>query len=1249
MKKYRFKSIRSKLTFWFLFLALMPLLVGIVITFNQQKDSIEKETFDKLIAIRDLKVEQLHNWLIERINNMKTISTNNELVALQDMTFKDRKSQDDLKTCKNIRRILNRYLNNYDAYHEIFIINPRTGVIEISTDINSEGMDKSDNSYFTQPLQTRELFIKNIYYSKTLSQNSMSFSIPIFCSHHKQAHVIGILVARINLKNSLYALLQNRTGLGKTGETLIVNKDLFALNELRWHENAPLNLQINAVPAIKASQGQTGIAETTDYRDEKIIAAYTCIPETGWGFVAKQDLYELNAPIRALFKNLAILLIISTILIVLIVFLLSKQISKPIIDMNITAQKFREGNYSIRNIVSSEDELGSLADSINQTSEAFESAITTQKGVSNISETMIGLSSMQEFGSELLDQLMEITKSNMGTFYILNEAISEYEHFASVGANEKLLKSFSSENPEGEFGYAISRKEIFYLRNISEDTVFKFQTTAGDLIPKEIITIPILIDDTVAALISLVNINKFSNETYEIIKQVWTGINTSYSSLMANERTRILAENLYETNQQLEAQAEELQEQSEELKSQSEELRQTAEELQEQNVELEAQRDQVEEANRLKSEFLSNMSHELRTPLNSVMALSRVLLMQAKDKLSEEELNYLEIIERNGKNLLSLINDILDLSKIEAGRMDVYPRLFPVDSTIETILERLEPLAENKGIELIKKVPDDFPQIESDESRVHQILQNLVANAVKFTEKGAVTISARSDDERIYIDVNDTGIGISEKDLPCIFEEFRQVDGTSSRQYEGTGLGLAIAYKAASMLGGNLSVESVLGKGSTFTLTFPIKWPGILPVSEPLVLKTPERITLKEKSILVVDDEPNVASMISDYLSNEGYHTITATSGEKAIRLAKEHKPFAITIDIMMPEMDGWEVLQKLKENPDTKNIPVIIISISDDKETGFALGAVGYITKPVNKDVLIAEIKKILADIGKPHRSSVSRELKTTKRVLVVEDNPTAVMQVRTVLESEGYRVDIAGGGQEALDYIKDTIPDGIILDLMMPGVNGFAVLNNIRADKTAKNIPVLILTAKDLTSEDLKILADNDVQQLVQKGDVPREILLHKTRLMLGETSMIEQQKKAATQEIANRPPLKIAQSEGKSTILVVEDNPDNMITMKAVLHSQYNLIEATDGEQGLNMALAKRPDLILLDMSLPKMDGFTVVREIKGDPKGKHIPVIALTAHAMKGDREKILDAGCDDYISKPVNPEKVLAKVGDWLET
>ena len=1402
MKQFKFKSIRTRLTYWFLILSLLPLFIGILITFNQEKQAKEQETFDKLTAIRDLKVQQVQNWIDEKESWMKSVSEDKEFRDLERFFQKKEFDESDYQTIENMQRILKRHLANFEDFYELSIINKYSREVLVSTNKDNEGINETQDPSLAEFLATEDYYIKDIHECSFHDTPTMAFSIPIRCIQHNGIHIIGILVARTQLEESLYALLSNRIGLGETGETLIVNKDVVALNELRWYDNAPLNLKISAEPAFNASQGKTGITVTKDYRGEDILAAYTYMPETGWGFVAKQDLHELNAPIRALVKKFAILLIISTILIVLMVFWISKKISKPIIEMNYVAQKVGAGDLSVRNSIISKDELGSLARAFNETISSIESHNATQKGVADISDTMIVQSSMQEFGSELLKQLMEITKSNMGTFYILNEASLEFEHFTSVGANEELLKSFSAENPEGEFGYAISKKKTFYLRNIPDDTVFKFRTTAGDAIPKEIITIPILIDNTVVALISLVNIHKFSKECYDILKQSWNGINISYSNLIAGERIRVFAEHLSRSNQELEAQTEELQDQAEELQDQTEELQKSSEELQEQNLELEQQRKHVEEANRLKSEFLSNMSHELRTPLNSIMALSRVLIMQAKDKLSDDENNYLDIVERNGKQLLSLINDILDLSKIEAGKMDIHPEFISLAYILNIIKENMQSMADEKSLAINLQIPENLPKVETDETRLYQVILNIVSNAVKFTKEGSVDISVNNDQENIYIEVKDTGIGISAEDIPHIFDEFRQVDGSSSRQFEGTGLGLAIASKMIKILGGKIDVKSKLGEGSIFRISLPIIW--YEKIEFPQGLKLKDVISQAESNtILVVDDNPEVVKGISKYLEESGYKTISATSGKEALKLAEEYQPFAITLDVLMPEMDGWEVLQKLKSMPGTKDIPVVIVSVSDDKETGFALGANGYIQKPVNKQVLMSEIYKlikipdlvmivddnkidleqmsehikaerintILAGGGKeciellkkqipdvlvldllmpeingfmvleqvrknhktrnlpviivtakdltkkdkerlsgnissilsksdtiPHElfkevkrilNEIEKSRKITKkpnsktRILIVEDNEAAIIQVKTILGNEGYIVDVAKGGREALEYMKDVIPDGIILDLMMPDVDGFEVLEKIRNTERTMKIPVLILTAKDLTKDDLKKLSSNYIQQLLIKGDIDKNGLLFKVKLMLvneprqmtkkieiikeengenlikrkGEKERLREGVKERLREGENgrlregeKERLREGEKErlkegeiGRKNVLIVEDNPDNMTTIKAILQGKFNISEAVDGEQGLRMTKLLKPDIVLLDMALPKMDGVEVVQILKSYEETKYIPVIALTARAMKEDKEKFLKAGCDGYIAKPIDPEELLEEI------
>ncbi len=1119
--KFQFKSVKTRLIFWFLLVALLPLVTGMAITYKQRSAFVREEAFDKLKTIRDLKVMQVNSWIEQITGDILTVSQDYEIRDLEQLFNRKERTPDDLAILANARKILGRYLQNYQSYNEIFIINPLSGIIEVSTNKQCEGIDKSKDSYFTEPMRTKQTYIKDVFYSTVYKKPCMTVAVPIFCLVHQGEHCVGIVVARINLESSLYPLLLNRTGMGETGETMIVNEEVMALNELRWHEGAPLKLKIAAEPAVQASLGKTSITESVDYRGEEILAAYTSIEKTGWGFVAKQDTKELYAPSREMIRDTLILLFASVLMVYLLAYVLARNFTRSLLDMTEVARQIRKGDIAVRNHVSSADETGYLAQSFNAMADAVESQMRVRENVSNLTETMVEFPGLVAFRENILKKLVAVTDSNLGVYHLRNRENGTFEHFTSIGISPELLEPFDAALLEGELGQALATKGIVHTSDIPSDTRFTFKTFTGTMLPKAIITIPLVVDDLVVSVISLASLKDYSKESLEIVNRVWIGMNTVIANLLANDVTKRLAAELAEKNQELEVQTEELQEQSEEIQ-------QAAEELQEQNLELEAQKQQVEEANRMKSEFLSNMSHELRTPLNSVMALSRVLIMQADDRLSEEELNYLEIIQQNGKNLLALINSLLDLSKIEAGKMDINPEKFSLQSSIETVMERLEPLAAEKGVALHQEIPATLPQIESDEIRLDQILQNLIGNAIKFTDAGRITVAALNDAEKITIQVADTGIGIAEPDLPHIFEQFRQVDGSAARAYEGTGLGLAIAYKAAKMLNGDLTVASTLGKGSTFTLTLPLSWTGTIPEFEPLSF---------------------------------------SSSGE----------------------------------------------------------------AKP-------------------PQKSENTGE---RQRILLVEDNEAATIQVRKVLESAGYIVDVTRGGQEALAYVEQTIPDGIILDLMMPEMDGFEVLEKIRGTKATAKIPVLILTAKDLTSKDLQKLSSNNIQQLIHKGDVERKGLLFKVGLMMGTEPKIKQEAETLIPETQEpergvQKRQKPIGTENFSTILVVEDNPDNMISIKAVLQNKYTILEATNGKMGLSLALSESPDLILLDMSLSEMDGFSVVKKIKEDQNAVQIPVIALTANAMKGDREMIIAAGCDDYIAKPFDPEEVLLKIKGWLK-
>jgi len=1366
---FRFKSLRTRLAFWFLLVTMLCLLAVVTTLYLQRAEIIRGREFEKLEIVRDLKVRDLDKWLEERMGDLQMISRYDEIRSLEKILSnkKDEWTAEDLKAISKARALMLRYLRTYTAYHEVFLIEASSGRTVIQANPSLEGRDKREFPYFIEPMRTRKPFIQDIYHLDVEQKPAMAFAAPVFCLDHDGEHLVGVLVMRNNLEQSLYPLLQDRTGAGETGETLIVNKDGFAVNALRWHESAPLKLKINAAPAVRAVGGETGIVESKDYRGEMVLAAYTHIPLMGWGFVAKRDLAEIYAPIDAMLRQMVILVVVSLLVVLLVSFFLSKTIADPLAGISAIVRRFSEGDLEARCAIAGVDEMATLGTLFNGMAATFASQMTIQQRTSEVTDTMVAVDEMEKFAPGLLMKFIDISGSHLGAFYLRGEDGQTLEPIASVGLSDDSAASFSAEDHEGELGQALATGKVACLRDISPDTAFTFKTTSGTAVPREIMTIPLIVDERVMAVVSLATLSAYSDTHREIIDRAHVGMNIALSSLMANQKTRGLARELMGRNEELEAQAQEMEEQATELRSQA--------------VELEAQRLQVEEANRLKSEFLSNMSHELRTPLNSVITLSELMSSRGAGKDPEKDAEYLRIIQQNGYHLLNLINDILDISKIEAGRMDVSLSDFQADHPLGRALDTARPLAAKKGLGLDVQA-QDVPAMHSDEDKVYQILLNLVSNAVKFTKKGSIDVTVSTSDERVVYAVKDTGLGIAPSDLGRIFGEFRQVDGSTTRQYEGTGLGLAICQRLAHLLGGEIGVVSTPGEGSTFSLVLPVRSlelasgapvPQLRPtpnLAKPLSGPKPPT----GRTILVVDDEPAVCEMLQGFFEESGYDVVTAHSGADALRLAKDLHPFAITLDVLMPEMDGWEVLTKLKASEVTANIPVIMVSVSPDTETGRALGATAFVVKPVTKELLLAEIGKLscwrtvrnilvvdddatvreylsfileergyrvvavpggkealesvssyrpdavvldlmmpevdgftvldklredpathdlpvivvtakdltpeeqrrLADttqrvIGKGvmEKEDLHHELDATlvelgqqalqqgakekPRVLVVEDNEINALQVRTALEENGFEVSVAIGGEEALASFSQVLPDAVVLDLMMPKIDGFEVLEHIRSTPWTCKLPVLVLTAKELTCEDRARLAYNNVHELIQKGALQRDELVARVWGLLekSDASVAPMPPQTPPKEAAPPPPdaeTTQAAPRGERTVLVVEDNPDNMFTITELLDEMgYAYVKAMDGAQGVEMAKKIRPALILMDIQLPGLSGIDATRQIRETEGISQTPIIAMTAKAMKGDKEEILAAGCDAYASKPLAAEEVMELIRKWL--
>ena len=923
---------------------------------------------------------------------------------------------------------------------------------------------------------------------------------------------------------------------------------------------------------------------------------------------------------------------------ILITYLLNRSISRPIAELGQVTRLFKEGKMDARSNNLSTNEFGQLSLSFNDLADTIETEMTLNIQAAKLAGVMLSEDDAHQFCHSLLSSLVEHTDSQMGAVYLLNEEKTEFTRFQCLGMDAEGCKPFSAINFEGEFGPALANQKIQHITNIPTDTRFTFSTVSGKFIPRELITIPIVSGNETIAVISLASIKTYKNHSISLLNTILSTLSARMGGILAYRKIIDFSQQLEVQNELLETQQKELEhagaytrslieasidplvtigidghitdvnwatemvtghsreeligtdfsyyfteperaktvyqqvfrdglvrdyelairladgsvtpvlynasvyrdqdgqvigvfaaardiserkkaEQelrilnkelvrgsetlvtaNNELEAQKRELSAQASELMEQNTELEMQKKQLDESNRLKTSFLSNMSHELRTPLNSVIALSGVLNRRLAGKVPEEEYSYLDVIERNGKQLLSLINDILDLSRIEAGREEIEFNRFNARELISEVVEMITPQASQKSIVIGYSNGTDLPPIKSDYVKCRHILQNLVANAVKFTEVGGVEITAEELPESIQITVSDTGIGIGEEYLPYIFDEFRQADGSNSRKYGGTGLGLAIAKKYAEMLGGSIRVESTRGKGSKFMLNLPLQF---------------------------------------------------SASQANVERYADQQKSAPVSFS---PEMNTND------------------------------------------------------------------------KTILLVEDTEAVIVQMKDILIQQGYNILVARNGSEALEQIEHQVPDAMILDLMMPQVDGFEVLKRIREKEKTDHLPVLILTAKYITKEELAFLKHNNIYQVVQKGDINKDQLLNSVARMIFPKAI----------EV-DTPPTKPTRVKvtGSPRILVVEDNPDNMITIKALLDGKCEIIEAEDGKSGIEQARKHQPHLILMDIALPGMNGIEAMNEIRKFEALELIPIVAVSASAMKGDREDFIALGFDDYVSKPID--------------
>jgi DNA-binding response OmpR family regulator/signal transduction histidine kinase len=621
---------------------------------------------------------------------------------------------------------------------------------------------------------------------------------------------------------------------------------------------------------------------------------------------------------------------------------------------------------------------------------------------------------------------------------------------------------------------------------------------------------------------------------------------------------------------------------------------------------------EIEAAARLKSEFLANFSHEIRTPLNGIIGYCELLLREEGARLTPHGRRDMNVIKSNARTLLALINDILDLSKIEAGRVEVVREPVDLQELVEECFATVREIVKGKGVTLAHHFDDNARRVYTDSLKIRQILLNLLSNAAKFTDSGEIVVEARAVGAQLQIAVEDTGIGIPPDQLPFVFDKFRQVDGSSTRRVGGTGLGLAIVRELSRVLGGGTEVASVMGRGSKFSVTLPgaIDARALAGAAN----KTDEAAQAKATlgaTVLVVDDDELVQHLVRGQLEAEGFDVLIAADGVSALRLARERRPSAILLDIHLPRLDGWNVLGEVKSDPLLAGTPVIIMSVEVQRARGFSLGACEYLVKPVEPDRLIGVVRKAISP--------------SAGEILVVDDDAQTREMVCRHLAHAGFATTQARDGEDALLRMRVSPPALVILDLVMPTVDGFEVLRRMRSE--GSTTPVVVLTGKDLVQSEETELR-NGLARIITKGGLAIEQIVQQAKVLL-----------LAAREV---------ESARLPRILYVEDSPQNRDIVRRYLYGEFEVIEAEDGEHGLDRAARDAPDLILMDLSLPRVDGWEATKRLKANPALSAIPVIALSAHAGREDQLRARSAGCCEYLTKPVEREPLIATIRRYLK-
>jgi len=957
-----------------------------------------------------------------------------------------------------------------------------------------------------------------------------------------------------------------------------------------------------------------------------------------------------------------------------------------------------QGDLTRSITVEARGEIAQLKDTVNQmirtladTTKVNQEQDWLKTNVARFTRMLQGQRDLLTVARQVLYELAPLVDAHHGAFYMAESEDGEQilKLFATYAFQERKNVANIWRFGQGLVGQAALEGKRILLSKAPPDYI-QITSALGEAPPHAIVVVPVLFEGEVKGVIELASFGKFSDIQLAFLDQMLESLGIVLATIEATMRTDDLLRQSQSLAEELQSQQEELQQTNEELEEKARQLTEQKAEVERKNRLVELARQELEEkaeqlalTSKYKSQFLANMSHELRTPLNSLLILSRQLSENPQGNLDDKQVKYAETIRQSGADLLALINEILDLAKIESGTMAVDVGAVRMVTLRDYVDQTFRQVAEEKGLTFEVEVAPDVPMaMETDDMRLRQVLRNLLSNALKFTERGRVALRitrAAPGSDQIAFSVTDTGIGIPPDKQKIIFEAFQQADGGTSRKYGGTGLGLAISREIAHLLGGEIRVQSTVGVGSTFTLILPTVYRrqlpermltrtqstsslepiAQLPQSEPPAIMAPsslgdiprgdeptsplvltrtvpddlDALQPGDRVLLIVEDDERFATTLLDLARSNGFKGVVATGGLQAFELARTVKPDAITLDLRLPDVDGWVILDRLKHDPSTRHIPVHIISGSEtDERRGLANGALAFLKKPVE----LEDVREALGEIS----SFLERRV---KQLLVVEDDEVQRQAIIDLIGNGDVKTTAVGTGEEALTALTERPFDCVVLDLKLPGMSGFELIRKIKENPEHGRLPVIVYTGREL-AEDEELALKQLAETVIVKDVSSPERLLDETALFLHRVeSNLPERKQRILRRLAKMDPALVGR-----TVLVVDDDVRNIFALTAILEGHHMKVHyAENGKRALAKLEETPVDVVLMDIMMPEMDGYEATRRIRAQNQWSRLPVIALTAKAMKGDREKCIEAGASDYITKPVDADQLLSLLRVWL--